>query len=62
MKTCTTPEERKEYRGQLKANEEKFDATVSSILSSEQKAKYDQMKQERHDRRSGMRHDQQPGK
>lgn len=47
MKGTTTPEERKEIHSQMRSNKEKFNTTVVSILTPEQKIKHEQMKQER---------------
>lgn len=52
MKGSTTPEERKSLHSQVKSNNAQFDLTVSSFLTSEQKAKYEQMKTEKKNRKN----------
>jgi Spy/CpxP family protein refolding chaperone len=44
LKGATTPEERKSLRTQAKANNDKFDASVNTFLTPEQKAKFEEMK------------------
>jgi periplasmic protein CpxP/Spy len=48
MKGCTTPEERKDIHKQMKMNKNDFHTTVTSMLTAEQKAKFEQMQQEKH--------------
>jgi Spy/CpxP family protein refolding chaperone len=60
LESCTTPEERKTYRSQLRANQEKYHTTVTALLTPEQKAKYDQMKKERHDHNWKMKEGHRP--
>jgi hypothetical protein len=55
MKGSTTPEERKQLHAQLKANNQKFDESASVFLNADQKAKYDQRKNERMEKRKGKR-------
>jgi len=50
MQGATTPEERQSIRQQMKSNNDRFESTVTAMLTSDQKAKYDQMKSERHGR------------
>jgi hypothetical protein len=47
LKGSTTPEERKALHEQAKANNQKFDAAVTAFLNADQKAKYEQKKEER---------------
>lgn len=47
LKGSTTPEERKTLRGEMKANHEKFDNTVTAFLTEEQKTKWAKEKEER---------------
>ena len=47
MKGSTTPEERKAIHSQMRSNKDKFNTTVSSLLTPEQKTKYEQMKKDR---------------
>lgn len=47
MKASTTPDERKSIRNQMEGNKEKFNAAIASILTPDQKAKYDQIQSER---------------
>ena len=53
MKGSTTPEERKQLHGQLKVNNQKFDESVNGFLNADQKAKYDQRKNDRMEKRKG---------
>ncbi|MCC6370813.1 MAG: hypothetical protein IT236_07410, partial [Bacteroidia bacterium] len=46
----TTPEERKELRDKAKANNEKFNTTVNTFLTPEQKTKFDAMKKAKMDK------------
>jgi hypothetical protein len=50
MDGATTPDQRKQIRQQMKANEDKFETTVSTFLSADQKTKYETIKQQRKDR------------
>ena len=50
LKGSTTPEERKQMREQMKSNSDKFETTVTSLLTPEQKTKFEQRKKERRDR------------
>jgi hypothetical protein len=45
--------DKKELRRQMKANNDKFDATVASFLTADQKVKWDEMKKERKEKRKG---------
>lgn len=47
MKGSTTPAERKDIHTAVKANNDKFDATVNAMLTPEQKAKFENEKKER---------------
>ena len=47
LKGCTTPEERKTLRGEMKANHDKFDNTVTAFLTEEQKVKWAKEKEDR---------------
>jgi len=47
LKGSTTPEERKTIHGQVKGNMQKFDASVNSFLTADQKTKWDAMKEKR---------------
>jgi hypothetical protein len=47
LKGSTTPEQRKDIHGQIKANNEAFEASVNNFLTAEQKTKFTAMKQER---------------
>ncbi len=44
----TTPEERKDIRKQMKANEDAFTTSVNAFLTADQKTKYEQIKQQKH--------------
>lgn len=44
----TTPEERKQIRQQLKANNNRFDQEVSAFLNPDQKTKLDSIKKQKH--------------
>lgn len=46
MEGSTTPADRAAIRDQMKSNKQKFNTTVSALLTPEQKTKYDQMKKE----------------
>jgi Spy/CpxP family protein refolding chaperone len=50
MKGSTTPEQRKEIHTSVKANNEKFDNTVNTFLTPEQKTKWEAEKKEKRDR------------
>jgi Spy/CpxP family protein refolding chaperone len=47
MNGSTTPEERKEIHQQMKVNKDKFDTSVSAMLTPDQKTKYEQMRNDR---------------
>jgi hypothetical protein len=51
LKGTTTPEERKQLRGEIKKNNERFDETVSATLSQEQRSEFTRMKKDRHEKR-----------
>lgn len=53
LKGSTTPEERKTTRNQIKTNHDKFETTVETFLTPEQKTKWDSTKKERKDRVKG---------
>lgn len=54
MKGCTTPQERKDLKTQMRANHEKYNTTVTALLTPDQKVRYDQQKKEKRDaHRSG---------
>lgn len=46
LKGSTTPDERKAMRSEIKANHDKFDNTVTTFLTEEQKAKWAKEKEE----------------
>ncbi len=47
LKGSTTPEERKKLHSEAKANNDKFNTTVSGFLTADQKTKFDKMKTEK---------------
>jgi hypothetical protein len=57
MKGSTTPEERSQVRQQMKANDDKFETTVNAFLTSEQKTKYESIKQERKSKMHSKMHE-----
>lgn len=50
LKGSTTPEERRKLHTQAKANHDKFDATVATFLTAEQKAAYEKLKKEQREK------------
>lgn len=50
LQGSTTPEERKKLHGETRANMKKFDETVSTFLTPEQKVKYEARKKEKKDK------------
>lgn len=55
MRGSTTPEEREQLRKEMKANGDKFDATVTAFLTAEQKTKYTDARRHHHDHGGMMR-------
>ena len=55
MQGSTTPEQRKDIRQQMRANNQKFDQTVSTFLNADQKTKYETMKQNHRGNKQHMR-------
>jgi Spy/CpxP family protein refolding chaperone len=51
MKGSTTPDERKQIHTSVKANNKKFDDSVNSFLTAEQKTKFEQQKKEHKEKR-----------
>ena len=47
LKGSTTPEERKVIHQQIKTNNDTFELNIFSVLTEEQKLKYDQLKKEK---------------
>ena len=47
--SSTTPEERKDLHKQIKTNEDAFVTSVNAFLTADQKAKYEQIKLQKHD-------------
>ncbi len=47
LKGSTTPEERKVIHQQIKTNNDTFELSIFSVLTAEQKLKYDQLKKEK---------------
>lgn len=47
MQGCTTPVERKDIHSQMRSNSSKYHTTVASLLTSDQKVKYEQMKKDK---------------
>ena len=60
MKGSTTPEERKTLHSQAKVNFDKFDASIGSFLTADQKTKFEQMKKDRKDKREAKGKDGKP--
>ncbi|MBA3682370.1 MAG: hypothetical protein H0W73_14600 [Bacteroidetes bacterium] len=48
LKGSTTPEERKELRGNMKTNYDAFETSVNGFLTPEQKSKFDAIKTQKH--------------
>jgi hypothetical protein len=55
MNGSTTPAERKALRDQMKTNHQKYNETVTALLTPDQKARYEQMKKERKESHKGKK-------
>jgi hypothetical protein len=53
LEGSTTPQERKEIRGQMKINNDNFDKAVNAFLNDNQKIKFQTLKKEKHKGKKG---------
>lgn len=56
LEGSTTPQERKEIRGQMKINNDNFDKAVNAFLNDNQKTKFQALKKEKHKGGKGKGH------
>jgi len=61
MQGSTTPEERKNLREQMRANNQKFEQTVLTFLTPDQKTKFEAMKKAKRGKGKGHGHREQKG-